>query len=204
MAVSGELLWVSDIDRILGISIKDRKARYTFTVAGAKFLNDTTVDSHGNVYVSDMMDNKIYKIEHKLARYSPPVVYLAGEALLKNPNGLTFKDGNLIIGQWGEGIKGDFTTTAPGSLIEISNSDNSSVTELSPAVGNIDGVELWGTGFIYSDYIKGTVGYISLDGKNKVLLTNTPTAADIGISPQDKLIFVPVMNKNLLLAYKIR
>ena len=53
-------LYVSDIDRLVKINLKT-KATKSFPIPNAKFLIDVAVDSVGNVYVSDMMDNSIYR-----------------------------------------------------------------------------------------------------------------------------------------------
>lgn len=51
--VSGDVLWVSDIDEMKSFNAKDGKPIKTYKLAGTNFLNDVFVNKAGTVYVSD-------------------------------------------------------------------------------------------------------------------------------------------------------
>jgi sugar lactone lactonase YvrE len=90
-------LWVSDIDRIVGIDIEKGEIAATVEVTGAKFLNDVACDAEGAVYVSDMTASKIYC-------YKDDEVSVFAEGVdLENPNGLLVDGDRLIVAAWGSG-----------------------------------------------------------------------------------------------------
>jgi len=202
LAVSHGVLWIADIDTLLGASLSDGKIIHKFPISGAKFLNDVAVDDDGNVFVSDMFDQKIYKTAYKSKEFSAPKVFLEGESNLRGPNGLTFKDEKLVVAQWGIGIKDDFSTNEPGNVVSFKN-DKAPSNLITKGLGNIDGIEVYKGGFLYSDFIKGDVGVITKKGEAKVLLNLGSGAADIGLQKDKNVLLVPHMNKNTITAYKL-
>ena len=111
------ILWVSDIDRVIGIEIKSGQQKHTVEIKDAKFLNDVAVDNEGVVYVSDMFGNKIYSIKD-----GKPAVFAEGEELAL-PNGLVVHEDQLVVASWGSGFDAaNFTTKAPGHVYEIDTS----------------------------------------------------------------------------------
>ena len=93
MAIADDTLMVADIDELLAINLGDRSVT-RFVAPGAKFLNDVTIDAKGRVYVSDMMDDAIYRLEDgnfDIWVQSPE---------LKAPNGLLAESSRIV---WGPG-----------------------------------------------------------------------------------------------------
>ncbi|MCX6129306.1 MAG: hypothetical protein NTX25_09630 [Proteobacteria bacterium] len=198
----GDTLWVADVDHLVGISIKKAKIVYDFTIPGAKFLNDVAVDPEGSVYVSDFLDNKIYKSTREHGAYQEPEVFLASDDL-QTPNGLLFVGRDLYIGRWGIGIKADFSTETPGSLA-LNKAGQDTVGRITSDFANIDGVEYLGHGkFLVSDYIKGLVYTFDRKGNTETILVDKPGAADIGFIPFQKILLVPNSNDSVIKAYKL-
>jgi len=189
-----DTLWVADIDRLHAISVSKASIIQTFTLPGAKFLNDVAIDTEGNVYVSDMFDNKIYRTSAQNGRYQQPEVYLQGEDELINPNGLLVHKGELIIGRWGRPIKPDFSTDSPGSLAFAKL--GSKVSRQLPPLGNIDGIELLNKNeLIVSDFVAGKIYRVQLkSGKAELILTEKSGTADIGLIPARKILLVPLFS----------
>ena len=106
-------LYVSDIDRLVKINLKT-KATKSFPIPNAKFLNDVAVDSVGNVYVSDMMDNSIYRVT-KQGKVS---VWLKDNKL-EGPNGLLVIDDTLYVASWGIMKKGGTATSKMGNIKKV-------------------------------------------------------------------------------------
>jgi sugar lactone lactonase YvrE len=59
MGIYKSTLYVSDVTDIVEIDLKSGKIIKKHAVEGAKFLNDLTVDSKGNVYVSDSQTKRV-------------------------------------------------------------------------------------------------------------------------------------------------
>ena len=93
-------LYVADIDRLIKININNGKIEHTYHAAKAKFLNDVIVDDNGDVYVSDMVANIIYRLSN--GKFS---IWLESD-VLENPNGLYIEDNQLIVGAWGKCDRG--------------------------------------------------------------------------------------------------
>ena len=92
MGIVGDLLYVTEIDEVVKIDIRRQKIAQRFTLEGAKFLNDIAVDKEGNVFISDMTDNAIYRLKN-----SVPELYIKSEKL-NQPNGLYVEGNNLMVG----------------------------------------------------------------------------------------------------------
>lgn len=184
MGIFNNFLYVTDIDRVIKISIKDEKIVKEFIVEGAKFLNDITVDPDGNVYVSDMTTNQIHRI-HK----DEIDAYYSNENIIK-PNGLAFENGKLLIGT----KNGIFSLTT----------NNKQLTHLVKNTGGIDGLEPDGNGnYIISDW-SGKVQLVNPD-KEAIVLFNSGNdginAADICYIADRQLLLVPTFFDNRVTAY---
>jgi sugar lactone lactonase YvrE len=184
MGVYKDKLFVTDIDRLVEIDIPSGKIVADYPVEDAKFLNDIAIDKKGRVYVSDMMDTKIYRLmagEFK--------VWLDDE-MLTSPNGLWTDDEYLYIG-CKKIVKADLKS---GDM-ELVNDET----------GSIDGLE--GTnkgGFLFSDW-SGNIHYMSPDNKIEHLFNSAEmniNAADIEFIGNKNLILVPTFFDNRVMAYE--
>lgn len=197
-------LYVSDIDRVVEISIKEGKILNTYNAKGASYLNDTAVDKDGNVYISNTFFgfSTIYKLSN-----GEVSIWIKDEQL-KMPNGLFAEDGMLYVASWGD-IKGfdpkTYATKEPGGLLKISITDKK-ISEIYPKIGNLDGLEKTDHGFYISDYLAGELKYY--DESNKKLTTlikDLPSeSADIGLNRKEKIVYIPEMNDNKVVAYSIK
>ena len=198
MAIYNDKLYVADIDALLEIDIEAGLIENRYVVADAKFLNDVTVDDKGNVYVSDMVMNRVHRLQNDKFE-----IWLEGEAL-ENPNGLHFEEDDIMLGSWGKMTNG-FETDIPGHLKRISLKDKeiSSVGDGSP-LGNLDGVEgTEETGFYVTDWMNGKLFLISRKGKVTELMDLNAGSADLEYVPEKNLIVIPMMKDNTLNAYRI-
>lgn len=199
LASDGKLLWVSDIDQVLGIDLKTAKIVHRITIAGAKFLNDVAASPKGDIFVSDMLTGKIHRVKGDKAE-----VFL-DSPLATNPNGVHVSRGKLVIATWGKDMGADFSTKTPGTLVFVDLNTKKASTPV-PPFGNLDGLEerSKNRGWLISDWIAGKV--FSWDGKSKapqVILEGLEGAADIGYDAKKDILFAPEMKSSKLHAFQL-
>lgn len=199
LAVFEHTLYIADIDELVAINIDNGRIIKKHKVDDARFLNDVDVDSDGNVYVSDMVLNRIHKLSGN--DFS---IWIESEKL-ENPNGLHFTEDDIIVGSWGKMTDG-FATEIPGHLkrISLNTKSLSSIGEGTP-VGNLDGVEGSDeTGFYVTDWMNGALFHISSKGKAVKILDFNQGSADLELIEKKNLLIIPQMKENKLFAYKIK
>ncbi len=199
LAQHGRTLYVADIDELVAIDIDHGRILNRYKVDDAKFLNDVAAADNGDIYVSDMMLNRI----HKLTGDDFQIWIESDE--LDNPNGLHFTEDDIIVGCWGKMTDG-FTTEVAGHLkrISLKTKNISSIGDGSP-IGNLDGVE--GNdeiGFYVTDWMNGGFFHIDTKGTVTKLLEFNQGSADHAFLIKKGLIFIPQMVENKLFAYKLK
>ena len=200
LAISKGKLYVGDVDQLIEIDIKAGKISKKLDAAGASFLNDVTVDTYGNVYVSDTFTDTIYRLntfgQLTTWLYSPK---------LEAPNGLHYEKGQIIVGSWGHPTDG-FAPAVVGHLktIALKNKEIKSLGNAQP-VGTLDGVESDGNGgYFVADWVGGNLLHIKADGNFKVLEKLSQGAADHEVIHDKKILIMPLMNDGKLVAFKIK
>lgn len=198
LAIRGDRLYVADIDTLVEIEIPSGDILNRYTAAKAKFFNDVTAANNGDIYVSDMILNRIYHLhDGKLS------LWLEDPAL-DSPNGLLAQNGQLIVASWGVMTEG-FATETPGHLKTVSL-DTKSIDSLGSGepIGNLDGVEVGREGGFYvTDWMAGKLLHISRDGHAELLLDLDQGSADLEYIADRNLLLIPMMNNNSLQAYVI-
>lgn len=199
LALHNGKLYVADVDQLVEIDIKTAKVVNKHSAEGAVLLNDAAASPEGHVYVTDTVTNTIWRLAD--GKFE---AWLKDEALL-NPNGVTVQDGKLIIAAWGK-IDGDgFATSVPGHLLEVSLADKS-VQSLGSGepVGNLDGVEpLDASSYLVTDFMAGGLLKIGTGGKATKLVTLPSGSADIAFVPAHRLVLIPLLKDNKLLAFEL-
>jgi sugar lactone lactonase YvrE len=198
MALDGGTLYVSDIDRLVAIDVEAGEVAERHQAPDAQFLNDVTADAEGRIYVSDMMDNTIWRLADGSFE-----VWLKDEAL-EQPNGLLAEEDRIVVGAWGVMTDG-FATKTPGHLkaVDLETKEVSSLGEGEP-VGNLDGVEPDGQGnYLVTDWTAGALLRIDPAGGAEQLLDLDQGSADLEYIADQQLAIVPMMNDDKLVAYRI-
>jgi DNA-binding beta-propeller fold protein YncE len=185
MGVTGDILYVTDIDRVAEIDTRTGAVLRFHSVEGSQFLNDIAVDGFGNVYISDMMDQKIYRItDGKLEAW-------IDDPVIKQPNGLDIVGTELFIG-CGKIVKADLKTGRLTVWLE--------------GTGSIDGLESTGADtFVYSDWQGKLFRADHKHGAKEFmdLSSQKMNAADIEYVPEQKLLLVPTFFDNRVVAFKL-
>lgn len=178
-------LYVADIDEVVVIDIKTGKVDSKIAFPNAKFLNDVSVDKTGNVYVSDMQDQKIYVIKNGV-----PSVFVDG---LQRPNGVLATGKDLLI-------------LDAGTVLKV-GADKKTVTVAEGLDKSTDGIEEVKPGEYIVSAWAGLLYYVKSNGEVKELLDTRDAgynAADIGYNAKKKIIYVPTFMKNSVVAYQLR
>ena len=198
LAISHGHLYAADIDKLVEIDIASGRILKRYPAPGAVFLNDTVAAPNGDIYVSDMMTNRIHRLHNGAFR-----VWLETPEL-ENPNGLFVSGGQLIVGCWGPITKG-FSTSSPGHLKSIGLTDRRiRVLANGATIGNLDGVEGDGAGGYYlTDWVAGGLLHVSAGGKVKQLLDLNSGSADLGYARRLGLLLIPMMKDGKVLAYRV-
>ncbi len=192
------MLWVADIDEMVGIDVASAKIMKRIPIPGSSFLNDVAIDKHGVVYVSDTVKGKIFQIKDE-----KPSVFLEGP-ILEAPNGLLVNGNKLIVVGWGSGFKPDWSVKTPGNLFSIDLRTKKKNLITKKPLGNLDGLELTTAGdYLVSDFVAGKIFRVSPKGKVEVLATGFKGSADIGYVAPRNLLVVPRMGDNMISAYSL-
>jgi len=139
MGVYKDVLYVADIDRIVGIDLKAKQQvlELSFAEQGVGFLNDVAITDVGVLYVSATDKGLIYSIDLARGGAKPTIAQLP-IAPLPGPNGLFFdaQKQRLIVASFGT----DKTSGELG-IVDLRNNSYSAV----PGVhGLFDGISLLG------------------------------------------------------------
>lgn len=186
MAVSNGQLLVTDIDRLLVIDLASGEVVRDFRPMGAQFLNDVAAGDHGDVYVSDMMANTIYRYDGESL-----AVWLQDERLM-HPNGLQVRGGELVVASWGAPIAADFSTEQPGGLVAVDLEDRVlSAVAGGSDLGNLDGVVEVGDSLYVNDWMNGRLFRVSEAGETAVVADLASGLADIGAAGD--VLYLPYM-----------
>jgi len=189
--IHGGRLWVSDIDRIVGIDIEKGEIAETVSIDGAQFLNDVACDADGAVYVSDNTTSKIHRYHN-----GELTVFAEGDEL-ENPNGLLVEGDRLIVAAWG-------SDDASGRLyaLDLKTAAKTPITQ--QPIGKLDGLESDGKdGYIVTDWMEGKVFQVAGDGETKTLLDVEQGTADLAYLADKSMLILPRMLENKVTAFDL-
>lgn len=178
-------LFVADLDELVIIDIKAGKIIKKIPVEGAKFLNDITVSSSGEVYISDSETGKVHLVKKGIV-----TTVVSG---LKRPNGLLIKGKKLYI-------------LSSGELFEA-NAEGKTRLIASGLDAGTDGIEEIKPGIFLVSSWSGVIYIVKENTPNQQLLDTRElkiNTADIGYDPAKKIVYVPTFYKNHVVAYQLK
>lgn len=197
LALYKNKLYVADVKQLVVINVETAKIIARYPAEDSKVLNGIAINKEGAVYISDWLANKIYKLDDGELK-----VWL-DTAELNSPNGLWADSRYLYVASWGSQIKEDFSTETSGNIKKISL-DNKTIETLEQGQQwfNMDGIFPYSEGkWLVSDYIKGEVFLLNQSGEIEKSLKLKVGAADFYYIQDKKLIIVPLMQDNKVVAY---
>jgi len=195
MALVGNALLVADLTKLHVVNAETGALRKSIAVEGAQFLND--VSANGQVaWITDFMGHSIWRYE------AGSVSLWLKDKRLSHPNGVLVDGSRLVIGSWGMGMRNDFSTERPGSLLTVDLATKEIATlPGGAALGNIDGVFRLDGAIIASDWITGTVFSVQ-NGEATSIATLPAGLADI--SPFKDGFLAPLMMGAALEVYELK
>lgn len=184
LGLHGGKLYVADMDQVVVIDVAAAKIERRIPVAGAKKLNDVTIDGQGVVYVSDSETGKVHAL-----RDGKPSVWLSG-----------FRGVNGVLA-----TPDSFYVLDDGRLLKVAK--DGTQTQLADGLaGHTDGIEQVADGEWIVSCWRGKI--YSVRGGEKQLLLDTEgrkiEAADIGYDPVKRIVYVPTFFTNTVVAYQLK
>ena len=190
MGVYKSILYVTDIDRIAEIDINAGKIKRFHEVAGARFLNDITIDEQGSVYISDSdeQNSVVYRLtKGKVEKW------LQDEKIV-SPNGLYAEKNRLLVGSFGN-----------NGLFAVSYNDKK-IEKIADVGMGIDGVVPDGKGDYFVSDWQGRVASVTQSGKVTILSDTRDkniNAADIEYVINERILLIPTFFDHRIVAYKV-
>jgi DNA-binding beta-propeller fold protein YncE len=196
MAIYGDFLYVSDIDRLVKISLEKAEIVNAYSAPEALFLNDVAVDGNGVVYVSDSKRQTIYQLSEEQL-----TVWVSDERISR-PNGLYAQDDVLLV------AAGDASAKKPGRsrYLQTISYQNKSIQALSGTVpiGSVDGIERSKTGeYFLTDFRSGDIFYYTPEKGAVIIQSPEKSTADLDYDAVNNMLYVPILKTGKLIAYKV-
>ena len=198
LALHDRTLYAADVDQLIEINAASGEILKRYDAKGAVFLNDVVVDDEGAVYVSDTPMNTIWRL--KDGSFEP---WVANDAL-NGPNGLLVQGNTLIVASLGK-IQSQGQKKELGTLLAVSL-DDQKVSKIGKGevIGNLDGLQAIQPGvYLVTDWAQGALYRVDAKGKVDELIDLNQGSADLSYLPGKKMLLIPMMLDNSLVAYRL-
>lgn len=186
MGISGDFLFVADIDEIIKIDLVTGEILAKYPVEGADFLNDIDVSPSGEVFISDSGTDKVHLIS------GDSVITILENEEFDRPNGLLHLGDTMMM-----------ATSGSGNFYTI-NTQDWTYSVLTDSIFGGDGVRKVGDDFLVSSW-NGEIYYVTSSGKKKLLIDTKGifNTADFEFLPESNTVLVPTFFGNQVIAYKL-
>jgi outer membrane protein assembly factor BamB len=188
MGISGNSLFIADIDELVEANIETGEILNRFKMEGKPDLNDITVADDGTVYVSGSGSNAIYKLNTG----GLEVIFRGDEG--ERFNGLFYEKDRMLL-----------VTSASSQFKEIPWR-TMEVKIISENMGHGDAIAPVGDGGYITTSWAGAIFYVSAEGEVTKLLDTEAlgeNAADADFCIEEQILYVPTFFKNQVKAYKL-
>ena len=197
MAIFGNDLFVADIDQVVVLHKLKAALRGRYPAPRSKYLADVAADTAGRIYVSDMLDDAIYRLDQGvLGKW-------VASARLMAPNAIKVVRDELWVASWGRIVRG-FETSEPGHLLRI-KLDSAEIKDVGRGypIGNLDGLEPIGDErFLVTDGRAGGMLLVDQYGRSQVIAALPRGSADMGFNPLLRQVVVPLTAEGKIVAYQ--
>ena len=187
LALKGNILYVTDIDSLRWFDKNNGKplGHIDFTGMGAKRLKGLAFDGEGNLFISDVLANAIYKVEtgsaHKISVFSK-------DNRLGNPSGMVYDSARKRLICVARATGGIWGIRLDGKIAPV----------IQKRFKNLDGIDWDREGnLLVSDRTEGKIYKIHNFSRIEVVRKNILTPANISFDYARNLILVPSSKGNL-------
>lgn len=183
MAISGDTLFVADIDAVRAFHRETGAPLGVREVPDAGFLNDLAVGPMGTLYATDTNTNTIYRFDAA----GRPVVHIAGEPM-RSPNGIAAVDDDVLVVYWGGGA-----ARIDGMSMEVTELPAPDGERLDGVVPDSDG------GYTVASWDQRAVLHVAMDGTVTPFLEDVDEPADIGWDGRRGRLLVPLFGGSVVI-----
>jgi DNA-binding beta-propeller fold protein YncE len=188
MGISGNSLFIADIDQVVEAEPETGKIIGSYAVEGNPQLNDISVGEDGTVYVSGSGSNTIYKIKDGKSE----ALFTGNEG--ERFNGLLREKDRMLLITSGSG---QFKSVIP---------ETGEVKVLAENMGHGDAIVAVGNGDYITTNWSGAVFYVPAEGSVQKLLDTEAlgeNAADACFDSAGQILYLPTFFKNQVKAYRL-
>lgn len=197
MAISGDLLYVADLDKVRTFSLKTGAPKGEIKLEGATFANGVAAGPDGKVYVSDS------GLKMKGSEFEPSgtdavwviskkkATVIAKSTELGKPNGLAVDEKGLLVCTFGSGEV--YRLGADGARSDVQK----------PPKGGLDGLMFFGSDVLVSSWEGSAVYRKTASGDFAPIVVGAKAPADFAIDTKRKLVIVPRFLDDAVEAYPI-
>jgi DNA-binding beta-propeller fold protein YncE len=195
----GGALYVADVGQVVVIDVATAAITSTIDLdaIGAKFPSDVALDdTSGDVYVSDMLRNAIYRLP---GGSGPPEVFLESPDL-ESPNGLLVDGGMLLVASFGRDLDpATFQARQPGRVltVDLATKAIAPLGNMAPT-GQLDGIEKLDDSYLVTDNPGGRLIRVDAQGAVTEVARDMPGAADLGLRTGDRVAAVPQLGDGVV------
>ncbi len=204
LAVTGDTLWVADIDVVRGFNARTGAPldSVKFDSVGAVFLNDVTVAATGAIYVTDTgirfddVGNVLHPGPDRVFRIGPDrkVTVAARGDSLGWPNGITVDPvGKRFI----------IVSFGPTKTVLAWKPGDKAPKVIARGAGGFDGVVVAGTSILVSSWTDSTVSAYE-SGQEVKVITGVPSPADIGYDAKRNRVLIPIFTGNRIEVWQLK
>lgn len=187
LTIANNILYVADIDRIVGFDIRTKKTVFELTIPQATVLNDICRLENGFIAVSETASGDIYKVNTKNKTFETIGNIPTANGINYNP-----KTKQLVVCSSGENFSGGsvYIKTGNGGFKELPHI----------AKGVFDGIE-WvdDSHLMISDWVEvpvkgiGKIWIYDLEAQTSQAYFTSESIADIYYNPVSQKIYIPQM-----------